>query len=56
MLVLPDRNHQINYDPYFIKRQFDYVVLHLKGITPPDSVFAVPWLADSHGITHWHLD
>ena len=46
MLVLPNRNHQFNYDPYFIMRQFDYLVLHLKGITPPEYVFTVPWLAD----------
>jgi len=46
MLILPNRNHQFNYDPYFIRRQFDYFVLHLKGITPPEYVFTVPWLAD----------
>jgi len=42
MLVLSSRNHQFNHDPYFIKRQFDYIVLYLKGMTPPDYVFAVP--------------
>ncbi len=42
MLVLPNRNHDYNYDPYFIGRQFDYFVLHLKGTIPPEYVFNVP--------------
>ncbi len=46
MLVLPNRNHEFNYDPYFIKRQFDYLVLHLKGVEPPEYAFDVPWLPD----------
>jgi len=46
MLVLPNRNHEFNYDPYFIKRQFDYLVLHLKGSTPPDYVFNLPTIMD----------
>ena len=46
MLVLPNRNHEFNYDPYFIKRQFDYLVLHLKGSTPPEYVFNVPAITD----------
>jgi len=46
MLVLPNRNHEFNYDPYFIKRLFDYFVLHFKGVEPPDYVFDVPWLPD----------
>ncbi len=46
MLVLPNRNHEFNYDPYFIKRQFDYLILHLQGVEPPEYVFDVPWLPD----------
>lgn len=45
MLVLPNRNHNFNYDPYFIRRQFDYFVLHLQGATPPDYLFDVPRIA-----------
>lgn len=45
MLVLPNRNHHFNYDPYFIRRQFDYFVLHLQNATPPDRAFDVPWIA-----------
>lgn len=45
MLVLPNRNHHFNYDPYFIRRQFDYFVLHLQGAAPPDYAFDVPWIA-----------
>jgi len=45
MLVLPSRNHHFNYDPYFIRRQFDYFVLNLQGAAPPDYVFDVPWIA-----------
>jgi hypothetical protein len=39
MLILPNRNHDLNYDPYFIKRKFDYFVEHLLGATPPEYVF-----------------
>ena len=46
MLVMPNRNHDFNYDPYFIDRQFDYFVLQLKETTPPDHVFSVPWIPD----------
>ena len=42
MLVLPNRNHHFNYDPYFMRRQFDYFVLNLQGATPPDYTFDVP--------------
>jgi dipeptidyl aminopeptidase/acylaminoacyl peptidase len=45
MLVLPNRNHHFNYDPYFIRRQFDYFVLHLQDATPPEYAFDVPWIA-----------
>jgi len=46
MLVLPNRNHEFNYDPYFMKRQFDYFVLHLMERQPPEYVFQVPWISD----------
>ena len=39
MLILPNRNHDLNYDPCFIKRKFDYFVEHLSGATPPNYVF-----------------
>lgn len=42
ILVLPNRNHEFDYDPYFIKRQFGYLVLHLKGSLPPTYIFNVP--------------
>jgi dipeptidyl aminopeptidase/acylaminoacyl peptidase len=45
MLVLPNRNHHFNYDPYFMRRQFDYFVLNLQGAAPPDYTFDVPWIA-----------
>ena len=34
MLVLPNRNHHFNYDPYFIRRQFDYFVLTCRAQRP----------------------
>lgn len=46
MLVLPNRNHEFDYDPYFMRRQFDYLVLHLKGSSPPAYIFNVPWVSD----------
>jgi hypothetical protein len=45
MLVLPNRNHHFNYEPYFIRRLFDCFVLNLQGAAPPVSVFDVPWIA-----------
>ena len=46
MMILPNRNHEFNYDPYFIKRLFDYLVIYLKGNHPPEYVFNVPWIPD----------
>jgi dipeptidyl-peptidase 4 len=35
MLVLPNRNHSIRRDPYFIRRRWDYLVKNLLGKEPP---------------------
>lgn len=37
VLVLPNRNHRMDTDPYFIRKRWDYFVEHLLGVTsPPD--------------------
>lgn len=35
LLVLPNRNHAYNADPYFVRRRWDYFVRHLLGQEPP---------------------
>ena len=35
LLVLPNRNHTLSDDPYFIRRQWDYLVKNLLGKEPP---------------------
>lgn len=35
LLVLPNRNHSYNSDPYFVRRRWDYFVRHLLGEEPP---------------------
>lgn len=35
LLVLPNRNHGLSGDPYFIRRKWDYLVRHLLNETPP---------------------
>lgn len=35
VLVLPNRDHRSDNDPYFIRRQWDYFVEHLLQVTPP---------------------
>ncbi|MGB7284705.1 MAG: DPP IV N-terminal domain-containing protein [Candidatus Acidiferrum sp.] len=34
-LVLPNRNHSLSNDPYFIRRRWDYLVKNLMGKEPP---------------------
>jgi dipeptidyl aminopeptidase/acylaminoacyl peptidase len=34
-LVLPNRNHSLRNDPYFIRRRWDYLVENLLGADPP---------------------
>jgi len=35
LLVLPNRNHAVWHEPYFIRRRWDYFVQHLMGATYP---------------------
>jgi dipeptidyl aminopeptidase/acylaminoacyl peptidase len=35
LLILPGRNHDIQFDPYFVRRRWDYLVQHVMGETPP---------------------
>jgi dipeptidyl-peptidase-4 len=36
LLIVPGRNHDSLFeDPYFIRRQWDFFVRHLRGETPP---------------------
>lgn len=35
LLVLPNRNHLANFDPYFIRREWDFMVRNLLHIEPP---------------------
>ena len=35
LLILPGRNHEIQFDPYFVRRRWDYLVQHVMGETPP---------------------
>ena len=35
-LVLPNRNHGLSRDPYFIRRRWDYFVEQFLGVTPPE--------------------
>ncbi len=35
LLVLPNRNHGFDSDPYFIRKRWDYFVKHLLGAEPP---------------------
>lgn len=35
-LVLPNRNHGLSRDPYFIRRRWDYLVEQFLGVTPPE--------------------
>jgi dipeptidyl-peptidase-4 len=37
LLVLPNRNHAYNADPYFVRRRWDYFVRHLLGEEPPEA-------------------
>ena len=34
-LVLPNRNHSLYHDPYFMRRLWDYLVKNLMGAEPP---------------------
>jgi pimeloyl-ACP methyl ester carboxylesterase len=36
LLVVPNQNHGITGNPYFIRRRWDYFVRHLLGAEPPD--------------------
>lgn len=43
MLIMPNGNHGISQDPYFIKRQWDYFIVNLMGATPAaDFVIKLP--------------
>jgi len=35
LLILPNRNHSLGRDPYFIRKRWDYFVKHLLGAEPP---------------------
>jgi dipeptidyl aminopeptidase/acylaminoacyl peptidase len=35
LIVLPNRNHGFFYEPYVVRRTWDYFVEHLKGVEPP---------------------
>jgi len=35
LLVLPNRSHSFENDPYFIRKRWDYFVEHLLGVKPP---------------------
>lgn len=36
LLLMPDRGHALNQDPYFIRRRWDYFVQHLLPADPPE--------------------
>lgn len=36
VLVLPNRNHSFIFDPYFVRKQWDYLVRNLLGAEPPE--------------------
>ena len=38
LLILPNRDHLLLIDPYFIRRRWDYFVRHLLGQEPPKGV------------------
>jgi dipeptidyl-peptidase-4 len=35
LLILPGRNHDLQFDPYFVRRRWDYLVQHVMGEAPP---------------------
>lgn len=35
VLILPNRNHSFVFDPYFIRKEWDYLVQNLQGAKPP---------------------
>jgi len=35
LLILPNRPHRLDNDPYFVRRRWDYFVRHLLGAEPP---------------------
>ena len=38
LLVMPGANHSLQFDPYFLRRSWDYLVQHLLGEEPPSGV------------------
>ena len=36
LIVMPNRSHGYAYEPYIIRRSWDYFVKHLAGKEPPD--------------------
>ncbi len=38
LLVMPGANHSLQFEPYFLKRSWDYLVRNLLGEEPPDRV------------------
>jgi dipeptidyl-peptidase 4 len=35
LLIVPNRPHRLDNDPYFLRRRWDYFVRHLLGLEPP---------------------
>ena len=35
LLIVPNRPHRLDNDPYFLRRRWDYFVRHLLGVEPP---------------------
>ncbi|CAM2063939.1 DPP IV N-terminal domain-containing protein [Sulfidibacter corallicola] len=35
LLLIPNKRHLLNDDPYFLRKRWDYFVTHLQGKTPP---------------------
>jgi dipeptidyl-peptidase 4 len=37
LLLLPNRDHVYDFDPYVMRRRWDYFVRYLRGVEPPQS-------------------
>jgi dipeptidyl-peptidase-4 len=35
LLIMPNVDHGVSRNPYFIRRKWDYLVTHLMGLQPP---------------------
>jgi len=40
LLVMPNRNHDLSYDPYYLHRLFDYFTEHLLGAARAPAQFS----------------